>query len=161
MLRLWVPSEGGRQSSHNACVLHITVRCSHYPIYTRIYLCKKNSKPPTSTRTLPTHLSPLEHTRLWNGSWFHANLKSLFNLPPMQNLGRSDISLYWTTSYSSSNHLSSERYWDSTADPSITQTPPIATLTHLKTKRGLKIAIKVIHCALLQSYNNTCILLPK
>ena len=60
ILRLWIPS-GSRQSSHNACVLNITVRCSHYLIYTRIYLCKKNSKPPTSTHTTNTPESLRTH----------------------------------------------------------------------------------------------------
>lgn len=98
MSRLRVPSRG-QQSSHNACVLHITVRCSHYPIYTRIYLCNKNSKPPTSAHTTNTPESL--RTRLWNGSWFHANLKSLLNLPLTQNLSKPDVGLYWTISFSS------------------------------------------------------------
>lgn len=90
------------KSSHNACVFsffYTSLWGVHIPILGFIHVRKiANHLHPHTL--VPTHLSPFEHTRLWNDSWFHANLKSFSNLATdtVSHQTRPDTGLNWTTS---------------------------------------------------------------
>lgn len=73
------PSRDYQVIMHAFFTRHCEVFTLSYRLYTRIYYVRKEIAKNTYIHAHHRHTWVLKTThRLWNGSWFHANLKSLF-----------------------------------------------------------------------------------